>query len=101
MSATGTAARIVTFPLEGRVDASTASALRAALHQTVLDGHGPLALDLGAVSQLDAVGLGVLMGAYESAHRRGRALTVVNPPRRIAAILRLAGLARVLRAPAA
>jgi anti-anti-sigma factor len=83
------------------VDASTASAIRAALHKAVVDGHGPLALDLGAVTQLDAVGLGVLMGAYESAHRRGRALTVVEAPRRIAAIFRVAGLARVLRAPAA
>jgi anti-anti-sigma factor len=87
--------------LTGRVDASTASEIRAALHLALTDGAGPLVLDLADVTQLDAVGLGVLMGVYERAHSLGRDVELRRVPPRIAFTLRRSGVSRVLRPTAA
>jgi anti-anti-sigma factor len=87
--------------LTGRVDASTASEVRATLHRAVTEGAGPLVLDLADVTQLDAVGLGVLMGVYERAHSLGRDVELRRVPPRIAFTLRRSGVSRVLRPTAA
>ncbi len=87
--------------LTGRVDASTASEVRTALHRAVGEGAGPLVLDLAAVTQLDAVGLGVLMGVYERAHSLGRVVELRRVPPRIAFTLRMSRVSRVLRPTAA
>jgi len=97
--------RVTTKPrpirLSGRVDASTAADVRATLHRAVTDSTGPLVLDLAAVTQLDAVGLGVLMGVYERAHGLGRGVELRRVPPRIAFTLRMSRVSRVLRPTAA
>jgi anti-anti-sigma factor len=85
-----------TILLPMAVVASTAADLRAVLHRAVDLATGPIVLDLGGVERLDVVGLGVLMGAHRRASARGRDLWVIRPRRRVAAVLHLTGLDRVL-----
>jgi anti-sigma B factor antagonist len=83
--------------LAGRVDAATAAAVRGTLHAAVLDGTGELVVDMSRVEALDAVGLGVLMGAHRLATSSGRSLVLTDCPPRIARLLRAIRLHRVLR----
>jgi anti-sigma B factor antagonist len=78
------------------VVATTAAELRAQLHRAVDLATGPVLLDLSAVERLDVVGLGVLMGAHRRATARGRDLRVIRPSRRVAAVLHVTGVDRVL-----
>jgi anti-sigma B factor antagonist len=78
------------------VVATTAAELRDRLHRAVDLATGPVLLDLSAVERLDVVGLGVLMGAHRRAATRGRDLRVVRPSRRVAAVLHVTGVDRVL-----
>jgi anti-sigma B factor antagonist len=85
-----------TILLPMAVVGSTAADLRAQLHRAVDLAAGPVVLDLSAVERLDVVGLGVLVGAHRRATARGRDLRVVRPSRRVAAVLHITGLDRVL-----
>jgi anti-anti-sigma factor len=78
------------------VVATTAAGLRAELHRAVDLAAGPVVLDLSAVERMDVVGLGVVMGAHRRAAARGRDLRVIRPSRRVAAVLHVTGLDRVL-----
>jgi anti-anti-sigma factor len=85
---------VVALPIA--VVATTAADVRALLHRAVDGGTGPVVVDLAAVERLDVVGLGVLMGAYRRASARGRDLRVARPSRRVASVLYVTGLDRVL-----
>ena len=80
-----------------RLDGSTAARFRSTLH-TALEtvGTGRVVVDLSAVSRLDAIGLGVLMGAHRRARVAGASLIVESPPRRIATLLAATRLDRLL-----
>jgi anti-anti-sigma factor len=93
---TGTGSATASVVLPASVVATTAPEVRAMLHEAVDLGSGPVVVDLAAVERLDVVGLGVLMGAHRRAVSRGRGVRVVNPRRRVAAILHVTGLDRVL-----
>jgi anti-anti-sigma factor len=83
--------------LAGRVDATTAAAVRGVLHAAVLDGSGDLVVDMSGVDALDAVGLGVLMGTHRLATAGGRSLVLAGCQPRIARLLRAIRLHRVLQ----
>jgi anti-anti-sigma factor len=83
--------------LAGRVDATTAAAVRDVLHGAVLDGTGELVVDMSGVEALDAVGLGVLMGTHRLASAGGRSLVLAGCQPRIARLLRAIRLDRVLQ----
>lgn len=83
--------------LTGRVDATSAAAVRDALHAAVLDGTGELVVDMTGVDALDAVGLGVLMGTHRLALGSDRSLVLDGCPPRIARLLRAIRLHRVLQ----
>jgi anti-sigma B factor antagonist len=85
-----------TILLPMAVVGSTAADLRAQLHRAVDLATGPVVLDQSAVERLDVVGLGVLVGAHRRATAQGRDLRVVRPRRRVAAVLHITGLDRVL-----
>jgi len=55
-----------------------------------------VALDLGAVTRIDAAGLATLIRLYCAAREAGRCFIVANPSSHVAEILRLVGLDRVL-----
>lgn len=53
-------------------------------------------LDLSSVERIDAAGLAALVSLYRAAREAGHVFAVVNPSRRAARIIALAGLDRVL-----
>jgi len=53
-------------------------------------------LDLSAIERIDAAGLAALVSLYCHACKAGHEFAVVNPSRRVARILALVGLDRVL-----
>jgi anti-sigma B factor antagonist len=81
--------------LSGRLDASTASEMREALHTAIDAGAGDLIVDVSGVDLVDATGLGVLLGAHRRAARAERRLVLHDASPRLVRILRLARLHRV------
>ncbi|HEX3814125.1 MAG TPA: STAS domain-containing protein [Mycobacteriales bacterium] len=83
--------------LRGRLDVSGTAQARDALHMALERGHGSLVVDLSAVELMDASGLGVLVGAHRRAGRLDRSLILRDVPPRLARILLVTRLDRVLR----
>lgn len=83
--------------LSGRLDVSSAADVRAALQEAIDLGSGDLMVDLAQVELVDAIGLGVLLGADRRAKAQGRRLVVRSASPRVRHILRVTRLHRVLR----
>ena len=70
--------------------------------QRLLDRVAPLvrrqcvSLDLGSVERIDAAGIAALISLYGSARDAGHSFTVMNASPRVAQILSLVGLERIL-----
>ncbi len=82
--------------LRGRVDASTVAVLRDRLHAAVDSGAGRLVVDLADVDTIDVTALNMLIGARRRAQRAGRDLVLRAVPARVARLLRVTRLNRVL-----
>lgn len=82
--------------LRGRFDGSGTAAARDAIDTALQGGSGALVVDLSAIELIDATGLGVLVGAHRRATRLGRRLVLRNVPPRLARILLITRLDRVL-----
>lgn len=76
---------------EGELDVGTAAQLREAVN-AALDGHGTLVVDLSAVTFLDSVTLGVLIGAYNRTREAGGGLAVVCADEHVRRIFRITAL---------
>ncbi len=87
--------------LSGRLDVSSASDVRAALHEAIDLGAGDLVVDLAGVDWVDATGLGVLLGADRRAKQLGRRIVLRDAAPRVRRILRVTRLHRVLTLDAA
>jgi anti-sigma B factor antagonist len=83
-----------TLTVEGEVDLYTAPQLRAAIAAIPLDGT--LVIDLGAVSFIDSVGFGVLLGAWKRSLQAGGDLRFRAVPASIVRKLSVMGLDQVL-----
>jgi anti-sigma B factor antagonist len=83
--------------LAGRLDVLGARAAREALHAAVDGGEGRLVVDLAEVELLDATGLGVLVGTDRRARVAGRRLVLVNAPPRVARLLALTRVDRIIQ----
>jgi anti-anti-sigma factor len=83
--------------LAGRFDVSGAAVAREALHAAVDAGEGRLVVDLAAVELLDAIGLGVLVGTHRRARLAGRHLVLLDATPRVARILSLTRVDRIIR----
>lgn len=83
--------------LRGRLDVTAAADARLALAAAVAVGSGELVLDLSGLEQVDATGLGVLVGAHRSAGRTGRTLVLLDVPPQVARLLFVTRLHRVIR----
>ena len=81
--------------LSGRLDASSATEVREALHRAVDAGAGDLVVDVSGIDRVDATGLGVLLGAHRRADRAGRRVVLRDASPLLVRILRLARLHRV------
>jgi anti-sigma B factor antagonist len=82
--------------LVGRLDVRGAAPAREALHEALAGGDGRLVVDLSGVELLDATGLGVLVGAHRRARLQGRELVLRDAGPRVARLLSLTRLDRVI-----
>ncbi len=80
----------------GDLDLVTAPDLRNALVQAWDEGATEIVVDLLKVPFVDSIGLGVLVEAAKRAKARGGLLRAVCDDRRIARIIEITGLDRVL-----
>ncbi len=53
-------------------------------------------LDLSRTERIDAAGLAALVSLYRDARENGHEFAVVNPPRRVARVLAIVGLDRMI-----
>jgi anti-sigma B factor antagonist len=81
----------------GELDVATAPALRDELRRLVDDGATEIVVDLLRVSLVDSVALGILVEASKRLSAAHGTFRVVCDDRRIARILEITGLTRVLR----
>ncbi|MEV6930514.1 STAS domain-containing protein [Dactylosporangium sp. NPDC051485] len=79
---------------EGELDVGNAPALREAVG-TALDQHATLVIDLTAVTFMDSVTLGVLIGAYNRTRETGGGLAVACTDDRVRRVFRITGLDKV------
>lgn len=81
----------------GEIDHHGAAALREELDDAFLSARpSVIELDLATVDFMDSSGLGVIMGRKATADRLGAEFRIVNPTSRIARIIDLAGLGKVV-----
>ena len=81
----------------GEIDHHEAAALREAMDDAILSAAPTtVEIDLSKVDFMDSSGLGILMGRKAIADRVGATVTLLNPSPRVAAILELSGLQKVL-----
>jgi anti-sigma B factor antagonist len=81
----------------GELDVATAPALGDELERVSAEGATDAVVDLLAVSFVDSVALGILVDASKRMKAQGGTLRIVCDDRRIARIIEITGLDRVLR----
>lgn len=80
----------------GRLNQTSAPALREQLHALLRDGHIRLVVDMTNVDAIDSVGLGALVSALKAARHAGGDVRIAAPQFRVSTVLELAQLDRVL-----
>ena len=81
----------------GEIDHHGAFALRDELDDAMIAARPKLVeLDLSNVDFMDSSGLGVIMGRKSTADRLGANFKIINPTTRVARIIELAGLGKVV-----
>jgi anti-anti-sigma factor len=91
----GSDAHVVT--IQGELDVATVPGVRAELERIEGEGGLKLIVDLLAVPFVDSVALGLLVETSKRLTARGGVFTIVCDDRRIARIIEITGLERVLR----
>ena len=91
------AGSILSIRVRGEIDHHTAASIRRDMDSTLFDKRPKkLILDLSAVSFMDSSGLGLIMGRYSVMKELGGEMVVWNPSRETRAILKLAGMERLV-----
>jgi anti-sigma B factor antagonist len=83
--------------LAGELDVATAPALQDELERVSAEGATDAVVDLLGVSFVDSVALGILVDASKQMKAQRGTLRIVCDDRRIARIIEITGLDRVLR----
>ena len=87
---------VLTAHLIGELDHHAAAPLRQELDTAVLSCRCQrLVLDLSRLAFMDSSGIGLIMGRYRLMAAQHGALQVVNAPKNIEKMIRLAGLERL------
>ncbi len=82
----------------GEIDHHGAFSLRDELDDTFLEARPRcIELDLASVDFMDSSGLGVIMGRKSTADKIGAEFKLINPTTRVARIIELAGLGKVVK----
>ena len=93
-----TAGDTLTVLLTGEIDHHSAAGMRAQIDEAI-ERHRPavLMLDFGGVTFMDSSGIGLVMGRYKLMNSLGGTVSVVNTPKPLQKVMRLAGLDRLAR----
>jgi anti-sigma B factor antagonist len=83
--------------LDGELDVATAPRLRKELARISTDGTVEIVVDLLRVPFVDSVALGILVEGSKRTKARGGTFRLVCDDRRVARIIEITGLDRVLR----
>ena len=88
----------LTVLLAGEIDHHSAAGMRAQIDEAI-ERYRPavLMLDFGGVTFMDSSGIGLVMGRYKLMNSFGGAVNVVNTPKPLQKVMRLAGLDRLAR----
>ena len=81
----------------GELDVATAPGLRDELSRISDDGGSEIVVDLLNVPIVDSMALGILVEASKRTNARGGTFRVVSDDRRVARVIEITGLDRVLR----
>ncbi len=86
----------VLIAVEGEIDVSCASELRAAIDAALAEGAPEVEVDLSQVPYIDSTGIGVLVGGAHRALDQGSHMGVVGAQRNVSRIFGLLGIDREL-----
>ena len=82
--------------VEGELDVASASHFREAVSSLLGTGCRRIVVDLAGTTFLDSSGLGAIVWAFHRLHAAGGVLEVVNPDERIAQVMKITGVDRLL-----
>ncbi|MDA0637596.1 STAS domain-containing protein [Nonomuraea sp. MCN248] len=87
---------VVTVAVAGELDLASRELLRAHLFELMdaVARPGRIVLELGALTFIDAAGLGALVAVHERARQREALLTLTGVPPMTARLIRITGLDR-------
>jgi anti-sigma B factor antagonist len=85
----------VVVALSGEIDIASAPEVRAALAEAASHAVTGMIIDLGAVTFMDAAGLGVLAEAFRRTRHLPGGLRLVAVPARVQRLLAITGLAHL------
>lgn len=89
--------KILKTAIVGEIDHHGAFALRDELDDAMVSARPEIVeLDLSNVDFMDSSGLGVIMGRKTTADKLGAEFKIINPTTRVARIIELAGLGKVV-----
>lgn len=88
----------LTATLRGEIDHHSAVLIRTKIDDALFTKRPThLVIDIGKVDFMDSSGLGLIMGRLAKASELGARLSVANPSKRAAAMLKMAGLDRLIQ----
>jgi anti-sigma B factor antagonist len=87
---------LATVALDGEIDIATCPAVRESLTAAISAGNVRLAVDMSAVSFIDAGGIGALVAAANAARSAGGGLSLVAPSWQVRRLLDVLQMDQVL-----
>lgn len=88
---------VVVISAEGRINTTSAPALRDRIHDVVTAGRTRVVIDLGSADFIDSSGLGALISGLKQARRAGGDLRIARPTLQVVTVLQLTNLNHLLR----
>lgn len=89
---------VLTVLIAGEIDHHSAAGMRAQIDEAI-ERHRPasLLLDFSGVTFMDSSGIGLVMGRYKLMNTFGGKVSVINTPKPLQKVMRLAGLDRLAK----
>jgi anti-sigma B factor antagonist len=89
-------AAVIVLAVSGELDLATIVTFKDAVGDRIVDGGAPVVLDLTGLSFCDSTGLGSFVGLHRQASAAGTTLALAAPRKRIADLLKISGIDRVV-----
>ena len=92
-----TRGKILYIKLEEEIDHHSVQALRMKIDRALEPTDcRQMILDLGGVTFMDSSGIGMIIGRYKNARKRGGTVAIVNMSPEISRIYQISGLAKII-----